>query len=218
MSWSKWIKPLIIIKSIWRSVRCRVSHRHLHARSRCVCVEKERKGRLQHQFLLHPRTSLRCGGMCQSGAIVRMGGGPIDHRSRCSDQLVFSTRKRCLVFYSMKGRRQNSMQFGDDITDIEQFYYEAKQLGRKVTLPFTVPILYSIYADPNTIQKLNILRILFTPKIQRSSGCLGQRDPTVRWSALRGYHSNGSSHWVDTLRKDGTRGRGAGDRYSRWVR
>lgn len=48
-------------------------------------------------------------------------------RSTIRCQLVFATRKRCLVFYSLKGRRQNSMQFPEDITDIEQFYYEPKQ-------------------------------------------------------------------------------------------
>jgi hypothetical protein len=43
-------------------------------------------------------------------------------------QLVFATRKRRLVFFSQKCRRQNSMQFEEDIMDIEQFYYEPKQL------------------------------------------------------------------------------------------
>ncbi|KAL3120777.1 hypothetical protein niasHT_008069 [Heterodera trifolii] len=45
----------------------------------------------------------------------------------CANQLAFATRKRCLVFFSLKGRRQNSMKFDESIADIEQFYYEPKQ-------------------------------------------------------------------------------------------
>uniref|UniRef100_A0A914HRP6 Bardet-Biedl syndrome 1 N-terminal domain-containing protein n=1 Tax=Globodera rostochiensis TaxID=31243 RepID=A0A914HRP6_GLORO len=45
----------------------------------------------------------------------------------CASLLVFATRKRCIVFYSLKGRRQNSIKFEHNINDIEQFYYEPKQ-------------------------------------------------------------------------------------------
>uniref|UniRef100_A0A1I8BAA9 BBS1 domain-containing protein n=1 Tax=Meloidogyne hapla TaxID=6305 RepID=A0A1I8BAA9_MELHA len=40
---------------------------------------------------------------------------------------VFATRRRRLIFYSQKCRRQNSMQFDEDIVDLEHFYYEPKQ-------------------------------------------------------------------------------------------
>ncbi|KAI1728527.1 ciliary BBSome complex subunit 1 domain-containing protein [Ditylenchus destructor] len=45
----------------------------------------------------------------------------------CANQLVFATRKRRLIYFSVKGKRQNSVQFDAEITDIEQFYYEPKQ-------------------------------------------------------------------------------------------
>lgn len=41
--------------------------------------------------------------------------------------MAFATRKRRLVFFNLKGKRQNSLQFDDEIIDIEQFYYEQRQ-------------------------------------------------------------------------------------------
>uniref|UniRef100_A0A914L259 Bardet-Biedl syndrome 1 N-terminal domain-containing protein n=2 Tax=Meloidogyne TaxID=189290 RepID=A0A914L259_MELIC len=59
----------------------------------------------------------------------------------CSSQFVFATRRRRLIFYSQKFRRQNSMQFDEDIVDLEHFYYEPKQyegvlvaLGNEINL------------------------------------------------------------------------------------
>uniref|UniRef100_A0A915M270 Bardet-Biedl syndrome 1 N-terminal domain-containing protein n=1 Tax=Meloidogyne javanica TaxID=6303 RepID=A0A915M270_MELJA len=59
----------------------------------------------------------------------------------CSSQFVFATRRRRLIFYSQKFRRQNSMQFEEDIVDLEHFYYEPKQyegvlvaLGNEINL------------------------------------------------------------------------------------